>query len=383
MPSQHAAITASGSYRWLNCPPSARWAEEFPDTASAAAEEGTKAHALAEKKLNAWIRSGRRQRFKEDDEVMQEATDNYRDYVIGIYNDLKAAGSDPDLNVEVRLDLSDWVPEGFGTSDACIPSTKTLHIIDLKYGKGVKVGAENNSQMRLYALGAAALFGPLYEFDKVAMHIYQPRLDNISVEEISLKELLEWGESIKPIAKLAFDGKGEARSGDWCTFCPCRHVCKTRASEMFSVLEEQPDTTFMTLEDVAAYLPKLDEAIKWAKGLQDYALEKAKAGEKVPGYKLVEGRAVRKIKDDEALAAALGSAGYTADQIWKPKELQTLTALERLVGKKAFASDYADFLEKPSGKPVLVPENDKRPELQTLTAENMFKEIKEGENHAA
>lgn len=372
MPEKHAAITASGSHRWIHCPPSARLEAQFPDTSSDAAAEGTRAHALAEKKLQTWMKTGRRQRYKEDDEVMQESTDNYRDYVIGLYNGLKAAGADPDLNIEVQLDLSDWIPEGFGTSDACIPSTTALHIIDLKYGKGVKVDAEENSQMRLYALGAVALFWPLYEFEKVVTHIYQPRLDNISVEEISVEDLIKWGESIKPIARQAFDGKGEQHSGEWCRFCRCRTVCKTRASEMFTVLEDQPDTMFMSLEDVASYLPKLDDAIKWAKDLQDYALAKARAGEKVPGYKLVEGRSVRKVKDQNAMALALQKAGYEPDMIWKPLELQTLTNLEKLVGKKAFAKDYAALIEKPKGKPVLVPESDKRPEWQDATPEEMF-----------
>ena len=377
MPEKHAAITASGSHRWIHCPPSARLEAQFPDNSSEAAAEGTKAHLLAERKLKAWMKSGRRQRFKEDDEVMQESvmqesTDNYCDYVIGLYNELKAAGADPDLNIEVRLDLSDWIPEGFGTSDACIPSTTALHIVDLKYGKGVKVDAPKNSQMRLYALGAVALFWPLYEFEKVVTHIYQPRLDNISVEEISVEDLIKWGESIKPIARQAFDGKGEQHSGEWCRFCRCRNVCKVRATEMFEVLEDQPETMFMTLDEVAAYLPKLDEAIKWAKGLQDYALAKARAGEKVPGYKLVEGRSVRKVKDQNAMALALQKAGYEPDMIWKPLELQTLTNLEKLVGKKAFAKDYAALIEKPKGKPALVPESDKRPEWQDATPEEMF-----------
>lgn len=372
MPDQHAAITASGSHRWIHCPPSARLEAQFPDTSSDAAAEGTRAHDLAERKLKSWIRTGRRQRYKEDDETMQEATDSYRDYVIGIYNDLKSAGADPDLNVEIQLDLSDWIPEGFGTSDACIPSTKALHIVDLKYGKGVKVDAENNSQMRLYALGAVALFGPIYDFDTVVMHIYQPRLDNVSVETISRQDLLAWGDTIKPIAKLAFDGEGTAQSGEWCTFCRCRNVCKTRASEMFAVLEDQPDTTFMSVEDVAAYLPKLDDAIKWAKDLKDYALDRARAGEKIPGHKLVEGRSVRKVKDQGELASALLDAGYGPDLIWKPQELQTLTSLEKLVGKKTFATDYAEYIEKPKGKPVLVPESDNRPEWVDETPEEMF-----------
>lgn len=190
--------------------------------------------------------------------------------------------AEPDLNIEVQLDLSDWVPEGFGTSDACIPSTKTLHIIDLKYGKGISVDAAENSQMRLYALGAVALFWPIYEFDTVKMHIYQPRLDNISVEEMSVDDLLKWGEGIKPIARLAFDGKGEAKAGDWCGFCPCKATCRTRAEAMFEALEAQPASNTLSLEEIAAYLPKLDGALKWAKDLQDYALKQAEAGERIP-----------------------------------------------------------------------------------------------------
>ncbi|WP_288339041.1 DUF2800 domain-containing protein [uncultured Allobaculum sp.] len=379
MPEVHAKVTASGSHRWLHCPASVERESHFPDRSSPAAAEGTEAHALAEKKLCAWKKNGRRQRFKHDDEVMQEATDGYRDYVIELVNQLKEEGADPELNIEVQLDLSDWIPEGFGTSDACIVSTDCLHIVDLKYGKGVKVDAPENPQMRLYALGAVALFWPIYEFSKVKTHIYQPRLDHISTEEISVEDLLAWGETVKPTAKKAFDGCEEAHSGEWCTFCRCRDVCRTRAQEMFEVIKDQPDKMFMTLEEVAAYLPQLDDAIKWAKGLQDYALERARSGEKVPGYKLVEGRSVRKVKDPGELACRLQEAGYGPDLIWKPLELQTLTNLEKLVGKKTFATDYKDYLEKPKGKPVLVPESDKRPEWVDQTPEEMFGTTKESE----
>lgn len=375
MPDQHALVTASGSHRWLHCPPSARMEAELPDTTSEAAQEGTEAHALAEKKLLGWIRSGRRQRYKNDDEIMQEATDGYRDYVIGLVNGLKAAGEEADLYVEVRLDLSDWIPEGFGTSDACIVSTDTLHIADLKYGKGVKVEAENNSQMRLYALGAINIYWPIYEFSKVRMHIYQPRLDHIGSEEMTVAELLAWGETIKPIAKQAFDGTGEAKAGEWCRFCRCRAQCRARAEEMFQVIKEPKETLFMNMEEIASYLPYLDDAIKWAKELQDYALSQARAGEEIPGWKLVEGRSVRKVIAPTGLAQKMLSCGYSNEEIYKPQELKTITALEKLVGKKTFAAEYATYIEKPKGKPVLVPESDKRPVWVDQTAEDMFSEV--------
>ncbi len=378
MPDVHALVTPSGAHRWLNCTPSARLEAEFPDSTSEAAKEGTITHALAEKKLNAWIRTGKRVAFKADDGTMAEATDGYRDYVIALFNQLKADGASPALKVEVRLDLSEWIPEGFGTSDAVILSGDTLHIIDFKYGKNVKVDAPENPQMRIYALGALDLYGEIYEFDHVQTHIYQPRVEggHISTERITVDELIAWGEKLKPLAKAAFEGSGEQKPGDWCLFCRAKAVCRARAQEMFGVLKDPKPLQTLTMEEVAGYLPALDEAIKWAKGLQEWALQQALDGETVPGYKVVEGRSVRKIKDSDALAAALGAAGYTSDQIWKPKELQTLTALEKLVGKKSFASDYADFVDKPAGKPVLVPESDKRPPYQS--AEAMFGK-KEGE----
>lgn len=373
MPDSHAKVTASGSHRWLNCPGSVQLESLFPDTSSEAAAEGTKAHAIAEAKLKAWIKDGSRREFELADETMQQATSDYRDYVIELYNSLEA--SLPDLEVEVRLDLSDWIPKGFGTSDACIISTDCLHIIDFKYGKGVRVDAADNSQMRLYALGAVALYLPLYEFDKVKTHIYQPRLSHVSTEEISVRDLLEWGESIKPTARKAFDGCDERHSGKWCEFCRARQECKTRAREMFEVLEAKPNQALLSPDDVAGYLPKLHEAIKWAKELQDYALCQARSGTKYPGYKLVEGRSVRKVRDQDALGNALVSAGYEADKVWKPKEIQTLTNLEKLVGEKKLADKFRDYFEKPKGKPVLVPESDKRKEWADLPPDEMFENV--------
>lgn len=374
MPDTHALVTASGAYRWMNCPPSARLETQFPDSTSEAAKEGTEAHALAEKKLNSWLKTGRRTAFKCPDGTMSECTDGYRDYIIQIVNDLKAAGQNPNLQVEVKLDLSEWIPEGFGTSDAVILSKDTLHIIDFKYGKNVKVDAPGNPQMRLYALGALDLYGEIFEFTNVVTHIYQPRVEggHISMEKISREDLVAWGASVKPLAQQAFDGAGTMRAGDWCMFCRCKAVCKARASQMFKVLEHAgTPAPLMTLNEVAAYLPKLDDAIKWAQSLQTYALDKALAGETVPGYKLVEGRSVRKISDPDALAEKLTADGVEEQKIWKPKEMQSLTHLEKAVGKKKFGELYGGFLIKPKGKPTLVPESDPRKPYQ-VSAEEMF-----------
>lgn len=379
MPEAHALVTPSGAHRWLNCTPSARLEADFPDSSSEAAKEGTIAHALAEKKLKSWIKTGRRTAFKAEDGTMTEATDGYRDYVIALFNQLKADQFNPSLKVEVRLDLSEWIPGGFGTSDAVILSGDTLHIIDFKYGKNVRVDAPDNPQMRIYALGALDLYGEIYEFDHVQTHIYQPRVEggHISTEKITVEELAAWGESIKPLAKAAFDGAGEQKPGSWCMFCRAKAVCRARAQEMFGVLEKQEPAETLSLDEVAAYLPKLDEAIKWAKSLQDWALQKALDGQTVPGYKVVEGRSVRKIEDPEALAAAMKNDGYADDKIWKPKELQTLTALEKTVGKKKFAQEYGKLVSKPKGKPALVPESDNRKPYQS--PDTMFETIQGGE----
>lgn len=377
MPDTHALVTASGAHRWMNCTPSARLEAQFPDSTSEAAKEGTEAHALAEKKLKSWLKTGRRTAFKCSDGTMTECTDGYRDYVIQICNALKKEDQNPNLQVEVRLDLSEWVPEGFGTSDAVILSKDTLHIIDFKYGKNVKVDAPNNPQMRLYALGALDLYGEIFEFSTVVTHIYQPRVagGHISMEKISTKDLLAWGEKIKPLARAAFDGTGEQKPGDWCMFCRCKAVCSARADQMFGVLKNQKPAQLMTLAEVADYLPKLDEAIKWAQSLQDYALNRALAGDTVPGYKLVEGKSFRKITDPDALAEKLIADGMEDSKIWKPREMQSLTKLEQAVGKKKFSENYGGFLFKPKGKPALVPESDERKPYQ-VTAEEMFGKAK-------
>lgn len=371
MPGTHAILSASSSARWLACPPSARINAELPETTSIYAEEGTMAHALAEKTLKGYLAGGSAD-VQSDNEEMKEAVQRYVDVCIEKINAAKAASPDAVVHVEFRLDFSTYVPDGFGTGDMVIVSDKSLEICDLKYGKGVPVSAEGNTQMRLYALGAVEEFGMLYAFDTVHMTIIQPRLDSVSTDTLSTGKLLDWGRSIIPVAKEAYDGKGEFQAGDHCRFCKFRPRCKALAAYMTEKTALRKKQTLTDLETVSI-LQAAKDIKRWLTDLEDYALGKALDGYDWPGMKLVEGRSKRVITDPDAAAAALIDKGFDADAVYKPRELQTLTALEKLVGKKSLAEALGDLIEKPNGKPTLVELSDKRPPLDiTAKAADAF-----------
>lgn len=371
MPGTHAILSASSSSRWLACPPSARINAELPETTSIYAEEGTKAHALAEKTLKGYLAGGSAD-VQSDNEEMKEAVQRYVDVCIEKINAAKKASPDAVVHVEFRLDFSTYVPDGFGTGDMVIVSDKSLEICDLKYGKGVPVSAEGNTQMRLYALGAVEEFGMLYAFDTVHMTIIQPRLDSVSTDTLSTGKLLDWGRSIIPVAKEAYDGKGEFQAGDHCRFCKFRPRCKALAAYMTEKTALRKKQTLTDLETVSI-LQAAKDIKRWLTDLEDYALGKALDGYDWPGMKLVEGRSKRVITDPDAAAAALIDKGFDADAVYKPRELQTLTALEKLVGKKSLAEALGDLIEKPNGKPTLVELSDKRPPLDiTAKAADAF-----------
>lgn len=371
MPGTHAILSASSSARWLACPPSARINAELPETTSIYAEEGTKAHALAEKTLKGYLAGGSAD-VQSDNEEMKEAVQRYVDVCIEKINAAKKASPDAVVHVEFRLDFSTYVPDGFGTGDMVIVSDKSLEICDLKYGKGVPVSAEGNTQMRLYALGAVEEFGMLYGFDTVHMTIIQPRLDSVSTDTLSTGKLLDWGRSIIPVAKDAYDGKGEFQAGDHCRFCKFRPQCKALAAYMTEKTSLRKKQTLTDLETVSI-LQAAKDIKRWLTDLEDYALGKALDGYDWPGMKLVEGRSKRVITDPDAAAAALIDKGFDADAVYKPRELQTLTALEKLVGKKSLAEALGDLIEKPDGKPTLVELSDKRPPLDiTAKAADAF-----------
>lgn len=371
MPGTHAILSASSSARWLACPPSARINAELPETTSVYAEEGTKAHALAEKTLKGYLAGGSAD-VQSDNEEMKEAVQRYVDVCIEKINAAKKTSPDAVIHVEFRLDFSTYVPDGFGTGDMVIVSDNSLEICDLKYGKGVPVSAEGNTQMRLYALGAVEEFGMLYAFDTVHMTIVQPRLDSVSTDTLSAGKLLDWGRSIIPVAKEAYDGKGEFQAGDHCRFCKFRPRCKALAAYMTEKTALRKKQTLTALETVSI-LQAAKDIKRWLTDIEDYALGKALDGYDWPGMKLVEGRSKRVITDPDAAAAALIDKGFDADAVYKPRELQTLTALEKLVGKKSLAEALGSLIEKPDGKPTLVELSDKRPPLDiTAKAADAF-----------
>lgn len=376
----HALLSASGSARWMACTPSARLEEQFPNTTSEYAEEGSFAHALADLKLSRAIAntikpSAYKKRLAEMQKdpmyspAMEEYIDQYVAQVSEIFMAAKKECKDTLVLLEQRLDFSEWVPGGFGTGDVVIISDGTLEVIDLKYGKGVPVSAEKNSQTRLYGLGAIATYMMLYDFLTVRMTIIQPRLDNISTEELRVDELMTWAQNkLKPKAQLAFAGEGEFCAGDHCKFCRAKATCRARAEANLELAKyDFQDAFLLSKEEIAAVLARADQLKTWATDIETYALEQTRDhGEKFPGWKLVEGRSNRKYADEKQVAETLTDAGYAENKIYKPKELLGITAMEKEIGKKKFGELLSDLVVKPAGKPTLVPENDKRPEINSL-----------------
>lgn len=361
----HAVLSASASARWLKCSPSARWELKFPDKASPYAAEGTEAHALAEKTLKDF-RDGGRPEVVSDNSEMKEAIQSYVDTVVEKYTEARQASPDARLLVEQHLDFSKYVPQGFGTGDCLIISDKILEVCDLKYGKGVEVSAKGNSQMRLYALGAIEAQEMFWGFEKVRMTIIQPRIGNVSSEELSVEDLKAWGRVVHQRALLAFEGKGSMVAGDHCRFCRCRTVCRAYADYMTEPLKEafKPPAELQP-DEVADIVLKAKRIKGWLEDIETYALMQALDGRKLPGLKLVAGRSVRKITNPDVAAGRLLEAGYKPEEIYKPQTLQTLTELKKLCGAKKLDTLLDGIVETGKRSPALVPESDKRPALET------------------
>lgn len=361
----HAVLSASASARWLKCSPSARWELKFPDKSSPYAAEGTEAHALAEKTLKDF-RAGGRPEVVSDNSETREAIQSYVDTVVEKYTEARQASPDARLLVEQHLDFSKYVPQGFGTGDCLIISDKILEVCDLKYGKGVEVSAKGNSQMRLYALGAIEAQEMFWGFDKVRMTIIQPRIGNVSSEELSVEDLKAWGRVVHQRALLAFEGKGSLVAGDHCRFCRCRTVCRAYADYMTEPLKEafKPPAELQP-DEVADIVLKAKRIKGWLEDIETYALMQALDGRKLPGLKLVAGRSVRKITNPDVAAGRLLEAGYKPEEIYKPQTLQTLTELKKLCGAKKLDTLLDGIVETGKRSPALVPESDKRPALET------------------
>ncbi|MBP3037956.1 DUF2800 domain-containing protein [Bacillaceae bacterium Marseille-Q3522] len=371
----HAKLSASGSKRWLTCTPSVKLEQEFPDSTSVYAEEGTLAHEISEQYLLKHLeiiskaaftrRINKHKKHELFSEGMLDYVESYVDQVIERMNYVKSLSDDVTVLLEQRLDFSNWVPDGFGTGDVLIVGEGILEVVDLKYGKGVPVSAEGNTQMRLYALGAINQFSILYDIETVNMTIVQPRLDSISTDTISVDELLTWAdEVVKPRAEMAIDGEGEFVAGDHCQFCKARYTCRARAEYNLALAKlDFAKPPSLSNDEIGEVLGKADELKKWAEEVKAYALAQAEEhGVKFPGWKLVEGRSNRKYTDEKQVAKVLFDEGYNEEAIYK-KSLLGISAMEKGLGKKRFAELLNGFVIKPAGRPTLVPKSDKRPEI--------------------
>ena len=376
----HALLSASGAYRWLSCPGSARLEDKFEDEPSVYAAEGTLAHEMAELKIvKQFTTNLRPSEFKKrinelkKNELysaeMDRYTNEYRDYINDIYLSFE---SKPFFLAEQKVDFSSYVPEGFGTVDCTLVGDKVIHIFDLKYGKGVPVTAENNPQGMLYALGTYLEQSAIDEIEKIVIHIIQPRIKNTSSFEISSEELLKWAESIKDVAQKAYEGSNEFHVGEHCGFCKANGNCRKQAEKYMNI--EVIDPALLTDEEIGEGLAKVKELSKWAKKFEDYALIRAQNGGNVKGWKLVAGRGGNRTFTDKAVAAQLlEEVGLDREEIYKT-ELISVTAAEKLLGEETLYKIAGNYIQKPEGKPTLATLDDKRPALELRTPADVFKD---------
>lgn len=371
MPGQHALLSPSAAHRWMNCTAAPRLEATAPDTDSSYAQEGTLAHAYCAKKLKSFMGLDTTDEAKEIAQLndqyhtgeMDEYTDTYKTIVLEKFNAARSVTKDAQLLIETRLDFSEYVPEAFGTSDATIIADGLMEVIDFKYGKGVRVSAVDNEQMKIYALGAYLKHSFEYRIDRVRMTIVQPRIDNLSEFEMSIPDLLKWADEVlRPKAIEAFSDHGKQNPGEWCQFCKVKCGCKALAEKCTSIARENPDPGLIDPKKMATdILPWLAIIKSWVSSMGDYILQQALAGVSYPGYKLVEGRSNRKITDDNAVIDLLSKEGYDESEYMKPAVLCGIGDLEKLVGKKRLAVLCADYITKPQGKPTLTTSDDKRP----------------------
>ena len=367
----HALLSASGASRWMACTPSARLEQNFENKTSEDAARGTLAHELGELKLRKELEGLSTRSFNSKVKKIQEHklyTADMPDYVdmyvetcLERVSEAKAKTPDALFKIEQRLDFSEWVPEGFGTGDFVIIADGTMEVCDLKYGTGVPVSANNNKQMMLYALGAISEFSFLYDIERVRMTIIQPRLDSISTFEVTVDDLVKWAEDyVRPRAELAIKGEGEFWAGDHCRFCRAKAVCKARADKNMELAQyefQKPNT--LDNNDIAYILSNVDELVKWANNVKEYALEQALKGEEFEGYKVVEGRSNRKWSSEDDVAKVLIGQGFQENMIYTRK-LDGISKIESAIGKKEVQRLLGDYIVKPVGKPTLVPITDKR-----------------------
>ena len=370
---KHAVLSASSSERWLNCPPSARLCEAYEDKGSDYAAEGTDAHTLCEYRLKQALGIPAEDPIENlswYNEEMEECAVGYAAYVVELLETAKQICSDPVVMIEQRVDFSRWVQDGFGTADCILIADGVLNIVDYKHGKGVEVSAEGNTQLSLYSLGALEIFDGIYDIDRVCVHIFQPRKSNVVSSMMDKSDLYEWADTeLTQKAQLAYEGQGNFSCGEWCRFCKAKAECRERAEANLDLARyEFQSPALLDDEEIADILGKVDALTAWASDVKEYALQQAVSGKEWTGWKLVEGRSNRKYTSEAAVAATVEGAGFDPYE----RKVLGVTAMQKLLGKTRFEELLAPYIEKPQGKPTLVPESDKRPAMNT--AKNDFME---------
>lgn len=370
---KHAVLSASSSERWINCPPSARLCEAYEDKGSDYAAEGTDAHTLCEYRLKQALGIPTEDPIENlswYNEEMEECAAGYAAYVVELLETAKQTCSDPVVMIEQRVDFSRWVQEGFGTADCILIADGVLNIVDYKHGKGVEVSAEGNTQLSLYSLGALEIFDGIYDIDRVCVHIFQPRKSNVVSFMMDKADLYHWADTeLTEKAQLAYEGQGSFSCGEWCRFCKAKAECRERAEANLALARyEFQSPALLDDEEIADILGKVDALTAWASDVKEYALQQAISGKEWTGWKLVEGRSNRKYTSEAAVATTVEGAGFDPYE----RKVLGVTAMQKMLGKTRFEELLAPYIEKPQGKPTLVPESDKRPAMNT--AKNDFME---------
>lgn len=374
----HAILSPSSAKRWINCTPSALLAEAAGSKSSVYAEEGTLAHEIAEYALTQYLNGAYDPIIDEELPVTDEHLKNplfsidmanyirdYCEYVIGENYEMQKQDGLSEMFLERKVDITDYALDSFGSVDVTIVSDKTIHIIDLKFGAGVKVTADHNEQMMMYALGALKDLGALRDITNIRMTIAQVRLDHYDTFEMSKGELLDWAEKVlKPAGKAAIQGEGKQVIGSWCGFCPVKAQCRAQRDAILADFDEKPEPLLLSDEEVTDLIGKIDTYKSWIESVNKYVYDRAIQGYKWEGYKLVAGRSSRVIKDEAKIRQALLNE-FLEDEVLNIK-LKGIGDLEKLVGKKVFSARFGDAIESRPGAPKLVPESAKGVEYSPL-----------------
>lgn len=375
----HAILSPSSAKRWIHCTPSALLAEAAGIKSSVHAEEGTLAHEIAEYALTKYLEGTYDPIIDEALPIKDEHLKNplfsidmanyiqeYCGFVIGEGYEMQKADGLSKMYLERRVNITDFAPGSFGSVDVTLASDKTIHIIDLKYGVGVKVFADHNEQMMMYALGAlkAASIFPR-NITHIRMTIAQVRLDHYDTFEMSKNDLLDWAEKVlKPAAKAAIQGEGKQVIGSWCGFCPVKAQCRAQRDAILADFEEKPEPLLLSDGEVTDLIGKIDTYKSWIESVNKYVYDRAIQGHKWEGYKLIAGRTSRVIKDEAKIRQALLNE-FLEDEVLNIK-LKGIGDLEKLLGKKVFNARFGDAIESRPGAPKLVPESAKGVEYSPL-----------------